>query len=277
MNYAMHPINFYLSGVISADFPGEACRYIEEMFDNRTVAVFTQGASGDQNPRAAFSPSFFLGERMALVGGRGPFVQTVGPPAPIAPQTGAGFNAQRAAAERQAIPAENVAAYKKALARTGDYVVMMGTLIGTAALRVMREDMKPVETARIWGGQQAFTCPGRDRLDTANPARENVFPGYKEGADVNLKVGVLRIGDINFASVNGEVYSRIAMRLKDEAPANKTIVVTLANGAANSGYIYSDDAYSHLTFQVIGSRLKPGCAENRIVSTAIDLMHRSGE
>ena len=87
---------------------------------------------------------------------------------------------------------------------------------------------------------------------------------------------MLRIGDINFATVNGEVYSQIAMRLKREAPANKTIVVTLANGGANSGYIYSDDAYSHLTFQVIGSRLKPGCAEGKIVSTAIDLMHKSG-
>jgi hypothetical protein len=31
----------------------------------------------------------------------------------------------------------------------------------------------------------------------------------------------------------------------------------LANGSAGSGYIYSDQAYSHLTFQVMGSRLKP--------------------
>jgi neutral ceramidase len=277
MNYAMHPINFYLSGVISADFPGEASRYVEEMFDNRTVAVFTQGASGDQNPRMAFSPSFFLGERLALTGSHGTFAQTLGPPPPIAPQTGTGFSAQRASTERQAIPAGNLAAYKKAIARTSDYVVMMGTLIGATAIRVMRDDIKPVGSARIWGGQEKFTCPGRDRLDAANPARENVFPGYKEGADVNLKVGLLRIGDINFASVNGEVYSQIAMRLKAEAPANKTIVVTLANGAANSGYIYSDEAYSHLTFQVIGSRLQPGCAESRIVSTAIGLMHRSGE
>ena len=50
----------------------------------------------------------------------------------------------------------------------------------------------------IWGGEQKFTCPGRERLDAANPARENVFPGYKEGADVNLKVGLLRLGDTNF-------------------------------------------------------------------------------
>jgi hypothetical protein len=62
-----------------------------------------------------------------------------------------------------------------------------------------------------------------------------------------------------------------------QAPANKTLVVTLANGGANSGYIYSDDAYSHLTFQVIGSRLKPGCAEGNIISAAISLMRKSGE
>ena len=52
MNYAMHPINFYQSGVISADFPGEASRYVEELFDNKMVAVFSQGASGDPEPAA---------------------------------------------------------------------------------------------------------------------------------------------------------------------------------------------------------------------------------
>ena len=92
---------------------------------------------------------------------------------------------------------------------------------------------------------------------------------------MTLKVGLLRLGDIDFVSVNGEIYSQIAMRLKADAPDSKTIVVTLANGSANSGYIYSDEAYSHLTFQVIGSRLKPGCAEGKIVAAALDLMRRS--
>jgi hypothetical protein len=278
MNYAMHPINFYLSGVISADFPGEASRYVEELFDNRTVAIFSQGASGDQNPRDFRSPTTFMGSRAAVTQGQGPFLQTVGPPvAPADQATARGFNAQQASSERKPIPPENLDAYRKVIVRTGEYVHMLGSLLGSSSVRVMRESIQPVGSARIWAGQETFTCPGRTRLDAANPARENVFPGYKEGADVNLKVGLLRIGDINFASVNGEIYSQIAMRLKANAPANKTIVVTLANGMANSGYIYSDDAYSHLTFQVIGSRLQPGCAEKNIVSTAIDLMHRSGE
>jgi hypothetical protein len=277
MNYAMHPINFYLSGVISADFPGEASRYVEELFDNRTVAIFSQGASGDQNPRDFRSPTTFMAQRSALTSGRGPFMQTVGEgPAPDGPSA-AGFNPQRASTGREAIADESLDAYKKVLGRTGDYVRMLGSLIGSSAVRVMRESIRPIDTARIWAAQETFTCPGRIRLDADNPARENVFPGYKEGPDVNLKVGLLRIGDIHLASVNGEVYSEIATRLKGEASASKTIMVTLANGFANSGYIYSDAAYSHLTFQVIGSRLKPGCAEGKIVSTVLDLMRRSGQ
>jgi len=276
MNYAMHPINFYLSGVISADFPGEASKYIEELFDNKTVALFSQGASGDQNPRLAFSPSFFLRSRPYLMEGRRPVPQTVGPQAPPPENSSQqGFNAAAAASSRRAIPAENLEAYRKTLARTGEYVVLLGHSLAMTAVRLMREEIRPVEYAPIWGGQESFSCPGRERLDAANPARENVFPGYKDGPDVNIKVGLLRLGDINFVWVNGEVYSKIALKLKEAAPANQTLMVTLANGSANSGYIYSDDAYSHLTFQVIGSRLKPGCAEDKIISTAVGLMHKS--
>lgn len=277
MNYAMHPINFYLSGVISADFPGEASRYIEELFGDRTVAVFSQGASGDQNPRDFRSPTLFMAQRTALANGRGPFIQRIGsPPAPdgASPQ---GFNPQRASSERTAIPDASLDGYRKVLAQTGDYVRMLGSMLGSSAVRVMRESIEPLDTARIWAGQETFACPGRVRLDADNPARENVFPGYKDGPDVNLKVGLLRLGDINFVTVNGEVYSQIGMRLKTEAPASRTIMVTLANGSANAGYIYSDNAYRHLTFQVIGSRLKPGCAEGKIVATAIRLMRVAGQ
>ena len=193
-------------------------------------------------------------------------------PQPPSPQA---FNAQQASAERRPIPAENLEAYKKTIARTGEYVHMLGSMLASSAVRLMRESIQPVDTATVWAGQQSFVCPGRIRNDADNPARENVFPGYKDGPEVNLKVGLLRIGDVHFISVNGEIYSQIGTRLKAAAPASQTIVVTLANGSANSGYIYSDDAYSHLTFQVIGSRLKPGCAEGKIVSTAVDLMRRS--
>jgi hypothetical protein len=40
-------------------------------------------------------------------------------------------------------------------------------------------------------------------------------------------------------------------------------MVTLANGAANSGYIPNDAAFGALTFQVLGSKLKSGCDRER--------------
>ena len=182
-----------LSGVISADFPGEASRYVEDLFDGGTVAVFSQGASGDQNPRDFRSPTTFMGQRSALTTGRGPFIQRVGEPLVQDAPPAAGFNAQRASSERRPIPDENLDAYKKVLARTGDYVHMLGSLLGSSAVRVMRESIQPADTARIWAAQETFTCPGRVRLDADDPARENVFPGYKDGADVNLKVGVYEL------------------------------------------------------------------------------------
>jgi hypothetical protein len=51
-----------------------------------------------------------------------------------------------------------------------------------------------------------------------------------------------------------------------------TFMVTLANGAANSGYIPNDTAFGAQPFQVLGSRLKPGCAETAIVNGLLDLI-----
>jgi neutral ceramidase len=49
-------------------------------------------------------------------------------------------------------------------------------------------------------------------------------------------------------------------------------MVTLANGRADSGYIPNDTAFGANTFQVLGSKLKPGCAETAIVNGLLDLM-----
>ena len=58
---------------------------------------------------------------------------------------------------------------------------MLGQMIATPAVRVIREDIKLVNTAMIWAGQERFSCPGRVRLGADNPARENVFPRLQKG------------------------------------------------------------------------------------------------
>jgi hypothetical protein len=36
------------------------------------------------------------------------------------------------------------------------------------------------------------------------------IPGYEDGPDASIPVGILRIGHIYFAHVNGEIYSETA-------------------------------------------------------------------
>ena len=82
---------------------------------------------------------------------------------------------------------------------------------------------------------------------------------------------------IDIVRVNGEVYNDIWRNLRDRMPNRKAMMTTLANGAANSGYIYSDAANTRLTFQVISSRLKPGCAEAGIIGAAMEMVAGAGK
>ena len=74
------------------------------------------------------------------------------------------------------------------------------------------------------------------------------------------------------ARIGAEPYTMIAQRLKKEAPIADLMVVTLANGQS-AGYIPTDDAYGHLTFQVLGTRFKPGYAERGIIDSMLEMMN----
>ena len=117
--------------------------------------------------------------------------------------------------------------------------------------------------------QKTISCPGRQRLDSGRAG----YPGtYKDADPVELRLSLLMIGDIAIGGVNGEVFNLIAQRLKKESRLAGTMMVTLTNGSARSGYIPNDAAFGYNTFEVLSSRLKPGCAESGIVDGLLDLM-----
>ena len=274
MNYAMHPINFYLTGVLSGDFPGEASRYLERRYDGKTVAIFAQGASGDQNPLLV-APMQKLSGLRTRQEGRGDERYGALSPWEISARRLNG-NADATAQYKIPLKPEELAAYKAAIDTDDRMVAAMGTILGESALDVMKNRMPQVSaTGAIAAGERQVTCPGRDRVDES--ARQGVLPPYKDGAPVNIRVGLLRIGDIDIVRVNGEVYNDIWRNLRDRMPNRKAMMTTVANGAANSGYIYSDAANTRLTFQVISSRLKPGCAEAGVIGAALEMAADAGK
>jgi neutral ceramidase len=254
MDYAMHPVNGFLAGITSADFAGAASRYVEQAFDDKMVAVFVQGASGDQNPLYLRAATNAMASRGGIpISGYVMARETV--EAPIRDE------------KVKAVPPDPKV--RDVLERVMD---SEGVLLGEEVIRVISNIKRLEANPSIIAEQKTVTCPGRKRTDTA---REGTPGRYEDGDPVNIRLGVLRVGNIALASVDGEVYSEIAKRLKRESPMANTFMVTLANGAANSGYIPNDTAFGALTFQVLGSRLKPGCAETAIVNGLGDLIAAS--
>ena len=89
---------------------------------------------------------------------------------------------------------------------------------------------------------------------------------------MEIRLGLLRVGDVMIGAVNAEVFNPIAQRLKRESPYKATMMATLTNGSARSGYIPDDASYGKYTFEVLSSRLQPGCAESSIVSGLLELI-----
>jgi neutral ceramidase len=251
MDYAMHPVNGFLAGITSADFAGAASRYVEQAFDDRMVAVFVQGASGDQNPLYLRAGTNAMASQSGVpITG---FVMTREPiEAPIRDQ------------KVKTSPVDPKV--EDVLERVMD---SEGVMLGEEVIRVMTNIKQLHATPTLVAAQKTVTCPGRKRTDSG---REGAPGTYEDGDPVNIRLGVLRIANIELASIDAEIYSPIAQRLKRESPMANTFMVTLANGAANSGYIPNDAAFGAQTFQVLGSRLKPGCAETAIVNGLLELI-----
>jgi neutral ceramidase len=251
IDYAMHPVNGYLAGFISADFAGATSRYVEQAYGGEMVAVFAQGASGDQNPLYLRAATNVLASRSGV-----PITGNVLTREPVeAPLRDGNVT------EHPLDPS-----VRHALERVME---SEGVLLGEEVIRVMTNTTRTDAVPLISATQDVTTCPGRHRLDHV---REGTAGSYEDGDPVNIRLGVLRIGDVAVGTVDGEVYSAIGKRWKEESPMANSIMVTLANGMANSGYIPDNASFGAYTFQVLSSRLKPGCAEGAIVGGLMNLV-----
>ena len=251
-NYAMHAVITGTLDLVSGDIPGAASRYIENHFNDKVVALWSEGAAGDQNP-IYFQQTYDLRAiRIREFAKRGIDISNSMPPG--------GQGLDRSDPEVTLLMNEQK-----------EMITSMGQLLGEEVLRAMRDAPNPQGDGRILGKTQTITCPGRERT---NEGRGGYSGTYKDGPPVQVRLGLLMIGDIAIGAVNGEVYNEIAQRLKKESPYTKTMMATLTNGFANSGYIPDDASFGHYTFEVLSSRLQPGCAETGIVDGLIGMMPR---
>jgi neutral ceramidase len=146
-------------------------------------------------------------------------------------------------------------------------VAALGQLLGEEVIRVA-DTIKTSARARIRGVQKVVTCPGKRSAQSPGSGKE-----YKEeDADpVAIRLSLLVINDIAIAGVSGEVFTNIGARLKRESPFNRTMLVTHCNGS--SGYLPDDAAYDQVSYEIVATHVKRGCAENAIVNGLVDMMN----
>ena len=237
-NFAVHANALFMTGVLSSCIPGETSKNIEETYGNKVIALWSTGAAGDQNPMyhmPSISPAYSSRRN----------------PGPL-PQ--------------------NMSVEPNRAVRQSKLVSSIGFFLGEEIVRVLQRTKRTYSDIDIGGYRTTVTCPGRKRTDQGG--REGGKAAYEDGMPVNIRLGLLMVGDIAFTSVNGEAYNSIAQRLKKDSPYANTMFLSITNGRANSGYIPSDDAFGRSTFQVLGSRLKPGCAEDAIINGILDMMDK---
>ena len=249
-NYAVHGVIAGQLDQISGDIPGASSRYIEDAYGGSVVAVWSTGASGDQNP-IYFQQTYDLREiRITDYAKRGVDISNAMPPG------GQGLD-------------RNDPAVARLMNQQRQMLSSMGQFLGEEVLYVIRNIERTDADVRLFGSQKTIQCPGRERTNDGRAGSEGT---YKDAAPIDIRLGLLQVGDAMIGTVNAEVFSPIAQRLKRESPFKATMMATLTNGSARSGYIPDDASYGKYTFEVLSSRVRPGCAESSIVNGLLELI-----
>jgi len=249
-NYAVHAVITGQLDQVSGDIPGAASRYIEDSFDDRVVALWSSGAAGDQNP-IYYQQTYDLRDvRTKDYATRGIDISNAMPPG------GEGLD-------------RNNPTVARLMSQQRQMVLSMGQFLGEEVLHVIRGIERRDTAVPLSGRFSTISCPGRERT---NQGRAGFEGTYKEAGPVEIRLGLLRIGEVMIGAVNAEVFNPIAQRLKRESPYKATMMATLTNGAARSGYIPDEASFGKQTFEVLSSRLQPGCAESAIVNGILSLI-----
>lgn len=255
-NYAMHAVITGNLDMVSQDFPGKSEAYVERMYGEDFVAMFSSGAAGDQNP-IYFQQTFDLRDiRIADYAKQGIDISNKMPPG--------GQGMDRSNPEVRRLMEE-----QKQMAES------FGQLLGEEVRYVMRQMRRFESDVTISCERMTVSVPGRKQLNRGG--RAGYAGEYEDSDPVQIGLALIMLDDIPVCGVAGEVYNAIAVDLKSKSPYSRTFMVTVCDGmgARGGGYIPDDESYGAQVFEVLGSRYKQGYAQKAIVENLLDMIQRA--
>jgi len=138
----------------------------------------------------------------------------------------------------------------------------IGMLVGEEVVRVANE----IKTYPGSVTAASVMVKAKGKLPVASR-----FPNQKlePGPDVDIRLSVLKLGNIVFSGISGEVMTEIGMQVKSASPFAHTVVITHCNGS--SGYLLTDEAYPLGGYEVMVTETMPG-TESLIVDSLVEMI-----
>ena len=240
---------------VSADFPGFASSYVEERYGNGAIWLWTSGCAGNQNP-------------LGVIGAYRKYWPD-GYSEAVALPAGSGYIIQKAIGQEHAI---DIIQTLKEINRMKENMEMRGKY---NVLDLPGHHPEPGVNVRVtWqicDNNVRKTCP-EYLVNDRTPPKDTRCKMIQEGVS-HLQMMVVELGDVAWVGASGELYSETGMMMKEASPYTHTVVVTHTHDDAmcNGGYILSDMAAEHDTFQFYSSETHPGNNDGRILNNMLKL------
>jgi neutral ceramidase len=144
-----------------------------------------------------------------------------------------------------------------------------GLMLGNEVMRVAAKVTAPTGQVRIMGVNRDVACPTKPGSGAMATMTSVSAP------QVTLRLSLLMLNDVAITGVGGEVVTNIYHHFMKETPLPQVLFATNVNDRI--GYIADDAAYDRPTFEVKGSPLARGCAENAIVANLTQMIREQGK
>jgi neutral ceramidase len=126
----------------------------------------------------------------------------------------------------------------------------IGMMVGDEVIRVAKT-IQTFPNGNIEAIKMTVMAEGKKPSKSRAPNQE-----LESGEKVPINLSALKIGNILFAGVSGELMTEIGMRIKEESPFKNTVIITHCDGS--SGYLCTDQAYPEGGYEAMVSRVMPG-------------------
>lgn len=255
LNYGAHAVCAFaqkdVDGQVktSGNFPGIACRFVEEYYGDDAVAVWTSGAAGNQDP---------------ILWDYQWFEYPDGYVTKISLPDGSGYVHMEAIGRQQGADAVKCLEGIKEYCEDGTVEYAKSTLSFPARMR-SADSPKPGKFGFRMGGEG----PRTDFSAPQMPALPILIPDPSRTIDFTLNV--LRIGDVAVILTSGELYAEIARDMMEASPVKKSFVVTHIPG--QGGYTLDKSSVDHKVFQAFGG-VEPGSTDEPLANKTKELVEK---